>query len=136
MSITFGPGTYFIELNENDKPILLTHSGIPLEDPEFRAVAGQESSFTFEIKAQDNERLFTFAELPITWTGRDGQPMKQPPSIYIVAVTITVNPPSPLRFEKRFPFDLRFDVGESSEGLWSADGTKPLDPTIVENPPS
>lgn len=119
------PGHYCIKFDD-DIPNVHICQGSGLENLDFDAIAGDESTFAFEIV----ESEVRFSETPITWLTVD---QEQPPSVHSEigpenkVLSIRVTPPDTQTSEHQFHFRMNFD-NDTSLG-------PPLDPTIVEKPP-
>lgn len=127
-----GQGRYFVKVtNDREKPTLHREpDGPALDDARFLAPAGTLSTFDFEILNLDPLPIVHFARPPITW--RNGDPAGlQPPEVCDGTLTLKIAP-GVITIDQELHFDLCFDNGAV---LWSAQGVRPLDPTIIEKPP-
>jgi hypothetical protein len=127
-----GPGTYVIKLIDPDKPALFDQNGNPLNDSPFETCGGV---FHFTISEEAQQDLLAFSPIPITWHAQEE--LTPPPSGNITSLEgdtlkLTVSPPEA---EHIYHFGLHFNLGRIELRLWSADGLRPLDPTIIEKPP-
>ena len=132
MSHLLGQGHYFVKItNDQRKPTLHREpEGPALDDARFLAVAGVLSTFSFEILNLDAPPIVHFAPTPVTWSNEPASGL-QPPEVVGVTLTLKIAP-GMITIDQEFHFDLCFDNGAM---LWSADGLRPLDPTIIEKPP-
>lgn len=133
------PGTYTIKLNDCGKPSLYGANGTtPIDDPQFESSGN--ASFFFQILERS---LISFdPERPITWGELGWAPEPPGNSHHVVTevstliLNVTPAMTSMMPVSTRYHFTLHFNVGGRSDVLWKSDGSKPLDPTIVENPPN
>jgi len=137
MANNYGPGTYTIKLNDCGKPSLYAPGRAePLDDPQFESFGN--SSFFFQIL----DPIITFAEeQPITWGELESEPEPRGnchQTVKELGILILNVMPSPALkpISPTYHFVLHLNVGGIPDVLWTADGSRPLDPTIVENPPN
>jgi hypothetical protein len=133
----YGPGTYFIKLNASGHPGMYAPDGMPIDDPRFESSGN--ASFFFSLGLDES---VAFSEDPMTWRDADGNMMSEPfgnghrvmeeVRVLILNVTPPVVMPASL---PSYHFTLHLNVGDASDVLWASDGSRPLDPTIIEKPP-
>lgn len=138
MNATLGPGTYHIKLNDSGKPSLYMSDGTHLDDPTFETIG--DASIAFEIlNISDIPDSLIFSETPITWSdGAEplGVPIGNSHHREGNTLTLDVRPPVKEPVTVTYHFTLHLNLGDIPEVLWASDGSRPLDPTIVENPPN
>lgn len=133
----YGPGTYFIKRNAAGTPSLYTQDGSPIDDPRFESAGN--SSFFFSI---DRDESIAFDRRPIAWRDFAANAIPEPygNSHSVVdrkVLVLNVIPPVLLPVPQiTYFFTLRLNVGDSPSVLWASDGSRVVDPTIVENPPN
>jgi hypothetical protein len=129
----FGPGTYTVTLNAQDKPALIPPGmTTPIDHVTFETCGG---TFLFVITDESLPEPLTFHPIPITWHSQGElipPPSGNSTSLDGNTLTLTVSPPEELQTHH---FGLHFNLGDIALELWSADGLRPLDPTIIEKPP-
>jgi hypothetical protein len=54
----------------------------------------------------------------------------------VSTLILNVTPATMMFVVTKHHFILRLNVGDIYDVLWKSDGSEPLDPTIVENPPN
>jgi hypothetical protein len=136
MSELYGPDTYVIQLNASGTPSLYTFDGTPTaDDPQFQTAGN--ASFFFQIF----DSRITFDEEPITWWDLTGSRMPEPGgnghsvAKDVKVLTLNVTPPPASEVIPTYHFKLHVKVDDSSEVLWTSDGSRAVDPTIIEKPP-
>ena len=135
MATVYGPGTYYIKLNDSGKPSLFgPDRTTPIDDPQFETSGN--ASFFFQIF--DTGLMAFNPERPVTWKELESKPLGN--SYHIVKgmgiLILNVTPPLMAPVSTTYHFTLHLDVGDVHEVLWTADGSLPLDPTVIENPPN
>ena len=136
MSETYGPDTYVIQLNASETPSLYTFDGTPTAgDPQFQAAGN--ASFFFQVF----DSRITFAEEPITWWDPTGSRMPEPGgnghsvAKDVKVLTLNVTPLPASEVIPTYHFKLHVMVDDRPEVLWTSDGSRVVDPTIIEKPP-
>jgi hypothetical protein len=137
MSDLYGPGTYVIQLNGSDTPSLYKLDGTPLDgDPQFQTTGN--ASLFFQIF----DARIAFDEEPIIWQDdlagdRLPQPAGNGHVVDETSKVLALNViPSPLALViPTYHFKLRVKVDDKPELLRTPDGSRVVDPTIIERPP-
>jgi hypothetical protein len=133
MHATLGPGTYTIKLNDFGKPSLYTSDGTRLDDPTFETKGAARIAFEI-LNISEIPDSLVFSEHPVTWS--DGvEPFGNSHHLEGNTLTLNVHPPVTEPLTVTYHFKLHLNLGDISEVLWSSDGSRPLDPTIIEKPP-
>jgi hypothetical protein len=137
MNATLGPGTYIIKLNDFGKPSLYTSEGAHLDHPRFETTG--DSRFHFEIlNVSDIPDSLIFSEPPISWSDGEeplGTPLGNSHHVEGNILTLDVRLPVLDPLTVTYHFTLYLNRGDITEVLWTSDGVRPLDPTIIEKPP-
>jgi hypothetical protein len=134
MANIYRPGTYTIKLNASGQPSLYAAGGTaPLDDPQFESSGN--TSFFFQIL--DRSLIAFDEERPITWGELESEPLGNCHHIVkeLSLLILNVTPSALMPDSTTYHFTLNLNVGDNSDVLWTADGSRPLDPTIVEKPP-
>jgi hypothetical protein len=137
MSEPYGPGTYAIQLNASGTPSLYTLDGTPIaDDPQFQTTGN--ASLFFQIF----DSRIAFDEEPIVWhddlsCDRLPQPAGNGHVVDETSKVLALNViPSPLALViPTYRFKLRVKVDGNPEQLRTPDGSRVVDPTIIEKPP-
>ena len=137
MNAPLGPGTYTIKLNDFGKPSLYTSEGTHLDHPRFETTG--DGRLRFEIlNPSDISDSLIFSEPPISWSDGEeplGTPLGNSHRVEGNILTLDVHPPILDPLAVTYHFTLLLNRGNISEVLWAHDGSRPLDPTIIEKPP-
>jgi len=136
----YGPGTYLIKLNGSCQPSLYTFDGKPIDDPRFESFGN--ASFFFSLAYVTS---LAFSQEPMTWHDGDNNRLPEPFGNghrlveEVKVLILNVTPPiMDLGEPQHHHFTLHLNVGgihDHDDVLWMSDGSRPLDPTIIEKPP-
>jgi hypothetical protein len=141
MSKIYGQGAYTIKLNDFGKPSLYEADGTtPLDDPTTFMTTGN-ASIVFQVLENTSAGAapLVFSNSPISWSG--GQNSGESPAGNRHQVdsgtllTLSVSPPPLSPAAVTYHFTLELNLGGITDGLWSHDGKRRIDPTIIEKPP-
>jgi hypothetical protein len=135
MNTVYGPGSYVIKLNGSGKPSLYTDGGTtPLDDPTFHTIGDARLVFTILATSEIADALI-FSDPPLTW-GDQEKPLGNSHEVEgKTKLTLSVRPPAGAPLTVTYHFKLHLDLGGFSHELWSHDGKRRVDPTIIEKPP-
>jgi len=135
MNTLYGPGTYAIKLNGSGKPSLYTSGGTtPLDDPTFHTIGNANLVFDVLATSEISDALI-FSDPPITWREKVEPAGNSHEVEGKTKLTLNVRPPAGSPLTATYHFKLHLDLGGFRHELWSHDGKRRVDPTIIEKPP-
>jgi hypothetical protein len=135
MKTVYGPGSYAIKLNGSGKPSLYTDGGTtPLDDPTFHTIGNARLVFAILDTSEIPDALI-FSDPPMTWGDKEN-PLGNSHAVEgKTTLTLNVRPPAGAPLTATYHFKLHLDLGGLRHDLWSHDGKRRVDPTIIEKPP-